>query len=376
MDVPVVPPKNASSVRQASIRRGHRAIAILSAAVLISYMDRPVAHAQVDATTAVHFLEQASFGPTALEVTRGAGPRPGGVDRPADGHAREPASRRPRWQRRAGAALPQHGHRARPAAPAGHVRAQPDHRGLGQQGDQRRGADAVGAAAVAQRLRQLPPAAARGLAQPDDGQVPRQRLQPQGDRDHLAQRELRARAAAAVLDRHLGPQPRRQPEARRRRPADPQLQPGDDCRLRARAHRLDLSAAARADLGQQQPGVLRRRGRPDLHRQPPRHRPEGAAERGGDPARHDRGLRPRSGDRQHLHAPQHAALRGAAHDPLARHEQPEPGLRDPGRRTPSSTTAPACAATWPRWSAPCCSTRRRSRRPWSSTAASRTRCST
>ena len=39
-------------------------------------MDRPVAHAQVDATTAVHFLEQASFGPTALEVTavQGIGP--------------------------------------------------------------------------------------------------------------------------------------------------------------------------------------------------------------------------------------------------------------------------------------------------------------
>ena len=65
--------------------------------------------------------------------------------------------------------------RARPAAPADDVRAQPDHRRLGQQGHQRRRAHAVGAAAVAQRLRQLPHAAARGVAQPDDGQVPRQR---------------------------------------------------------------------------------------------------------------------------------------------------------------------------------------------------------
>ena len=119
-------------------------------------MDRQVAHAQVDATTAVHFLEQASFGPTALEVTAVQGDGPGGLDRPAVGHAREPASRRPRRQRGAGAALPQHGHRARPAAPAGDVRAQPDHRGVGQQGHHRRGTDAVGAAAVAQRLRQLP----------------------------------------------------------------------------------------------------------------------------------------------------------------------------------------------------------------------------
>ena len=76
MDVPVVPPKNARSVRQAITGAAFAAIAILSATVLISYMDRPVAHAQVDATTAVHFLEQASFGPTALEVTavQGIGP--------------------------------------------------------------------------------------------------------------------------------------------------------------------------------------------------------------------------------------------------------------------------------------------------------------
>ena len=45
-------------------------IALLLAGVLLSYAAPPTVHAQgVDATTAVHFLEQASFGPTALEVT-------------------------------------------------------------------------------------------------------------------------------------------------------------------------------------------------------------------------------------------------------------------------------------------------------------------
>ena len=105
-----------------------------------------------------------------------------GLDRAAVRDAREPDARRPRRQPvRAQVYLnmangPDQLRQRAMFAP------EPDHRRLGQQGHRRRRADPVGAAALAQRLRQLPHAAARRLAQPDDGQVPRQRLQPQGDR--------------------------------------------------------------------------------------------------------------------------------------------------------------------------------------------------
>ena len=62
--------------------------------------------------------------------------------------------------------------------------------------------------AARQRLRQLPPGAEEGGAVAGDGRLPEQRQQRQG----RAERELRARAAAAVRDRHLRAERRRQPE--------------------------------------------------------------------------------------------------------------------------------------------------------------------
>ncbi len=53
-----------------------RRIALLTALVQILYVGHGFAQA-TDATTAVHFLEQATFGPTALDVTavQGMGPQ-------------------------------------------------------------------------------------------------------------------------------------------------------------------------------------------------------------------------------------------------------------------------------------------------------------
>jgi hypothetical protein len=58
-----------NAVAIARVRRRRR-MAVLTAVVSISCIRAQSGHAQVtDATTAVHFLEQASFGPTALDVT-------------------------------------------------------------------------------------------------------------------------------------------------------------------------------------------------------------------------------------------------------------------------------------------------------------------
>jgi hypothetical protein len=70
MTVPGVRPDFAGSVSATGAERWRVRIALLTAFVVFSYTSAQIGHAQgVDATTAVHFLEQASFGPTALEVT-------------------------------------------------------------------------------------------------------------------------------------------------------------------------------------------------------------------------------------------------------------------------------------------------------------------
>ena len=207
---------------------------------------------------------------------------------------------------------------------------EPDHRRLGQQGHHRRRAHAVGAAAVAQRLRQLPHAAARGLAEPDDGQVPRQRVQPQGDGDDLAQRELRPRAVAALLDRHLGSEQRRQPETRRRR----------RIRSRATARRRSPTSPARSPAGPIRRGPVR----------PPATTTRSTSSatwcRTSSATRHDTdaktllngyvvpagltappGTRP--GRRQHLQSPERAAVHRHAAHPLDGDVEPEPRLRRP-----------------------------------------------
>ena len=77
MNVPGVRPEFAVTAPATGWRRVHARIALLTAFVAFSCTNAQVGHAQsVDATTAVHFLEQASFGPTALEVAavQGMGP--------------------------------------------------------------------------------------------------------------------------------------------------------------------------------------------------------------------------------------------------------------------------------------------------------------
>lgn len=67
MDAPEIPPYSAAAARRRPRRRGRPALAVLVGIVPFLYAGDVAAQA-TDATTAVHFLEQASFGPTALEV--------------------------------------------------------------------------------------------------------------------------------------------------------------------------------------------------------------------------------------------------------------------------------------------------------------------
>ena len=68
---------------------------------------------------------------------------------------------------------------------------------------------------------------------------------PNAGAQHPPRRELRARAHAAVHDRPGPAQPRRHAEARRARPADPDLRPGRHRRVRARVHGLELGVRRR-----------------------------------------------------------------------------------------------------------------------------------
>lgn len=67
MNAPEIPPYFDVAPRSRPRRAGWTALAVLVALVQFLYVDRVFAQA-TDASTAVHFLEQASFGPTALEV--------------------------------------------------------------------------------------------------------------------------------------------------------------------------------------------------------------------------------------------------------------------------------------------------------------------
>ena len=168
----------------------------------------------------------------------------------------------------------------------------------------------VGATAVAQRLRQLPHSCSRRLAQPDDGQVPRQRLQPQGHattspNENYARELLQlfsigtwdlnstaARSSTAAASRSPATARRRLPTSRVRSPAGPIRR----APVRPRATRTRYSSA-----------------RPYRPRTPRRHDTDQKVLLSGvvHPARHDRGLRHRPGDRQHLPASQRAAVRRA-----------------------------------------------------------------
>ena len=132
-------------------QRRQRAIAILAAAFLLCNAAIP-AHADPTppdtVRRATHFLENATFGPTRQRDRRRASVRDRRLARSSVRVARERDARRARHQSGARAAVPQHGQRPRPTAPARHVRAQPDHRRLREQDRQRPRADSVGAAAL------------------------------------------------------------------------------------------------------------------------------------------------------------------------------------------------------------------------------------
>lgn len=67
MNAPEIPPYFDVAPRRRPRRAGRTALAVLVVLVQFLYVDRVFAQA-TDASTAVHFLEQATFGPTALEV--------------------------------------------------------------------------------------------------------------------------------------------------------------------------------------------------------------------------------------------------------------------------------------------------------------------
>ncbi len=67
MNAPEIPPYFDVAPRYRPRRSGRTALAVLVVLVQFLYVDRVFAQA-TDASTAVHFLEQATFGPTALEV--------------------------------------------------------------------------------------------------------------------------------------------------------------------------------------------------------------------------------------------------------------------------------------------------------------------
>jgi hypothetical protein len=67
MNAPEIPPYFDVAPRCRPRRSGRTALAVLVVLVQFLYVDRVFAQA-TDASTAVHFLEQATFGPTALEV--------------------------------------------------------------------------------------------------------------------------------------------------------------------------------------------------------------------------------------------------------------------------------------------------------------------
>jgi len=67
MNAPEIPPYFDVAPRCRPRRAGRTALAVLVVLVQFLYVDRVFAQA-TDASTAVHFLEQATFGPTALEV--------------------------------------------------------------------------------------------------------------------------------------------------------------------------------------------------------------------------------------------------------------------------------------------------------------------
>ena len=238
------------------------------------------------------------------------------------------------------APVPERAAAARPAAPARGLGAVADprrvrHEGPGHGDRLRRGALAPDARRA--RVRQL-----RGAALPDvdlagDGALPRHDRQLQGrpaGRDR-AERELRARAAAALLDRRGGAETRRHAAVRQRRAAGRDLRAGGGARVRARAHRLDLPAVPghAAQVGGQarrDAALLRRAdGRAGLRA---RQRGEAPAARHRAAGRPDRGRRPARRAAQRVPAPERRAVHRAPADPPPRHRRADAGLRRPRRR--------------------------------------------
>ena len=149
--------------------------------------------------------------------------------------------------------LPERARRGRPAAPARRIRPVADHGDIGPRHQRGLWHGEIPADLPRQRVRQF-----RGHPDPrdavlGDGRLPQHGQQRQARRRRQPQRELRARTAAALLAGRLGAEPRRHATEGRVRQPDSLVRPGHRRGLRARLHRVDVSAAA---------------GRPAAHAQP------------------------------------------------------------------------------------------------------------
>ncbi len=173
---------------------------------------------------------------------------------------------------------------------------------------------------------------ARGDGEPDDGQVPRSGVQPPRHQYQLAERELRARADAAVLDWPCGTSTRTAPlKLDADGAAGPELYAESHQGVRARADRMDVSDDARRDAVEQ------------------RTRSTSSASCCARVTTHDTGAKTlfygvvlpaeqsttadmEAVDRQRFQSPQCAAVCRDTIDSVARHEQPEPGVHQARRR--------------------------------------------
>ena len=233
-------------------------------------MCAPLSTAQKQAD-AVRLLEQATFGPTDALV---AHVRAVGADAfldeqfaasgsryssnkyvPAGGAAdvlphRSRSELRPRLLHAVPAAervLPQRARRRRPAAPARRVRAVADLRHLGPRHQRGLRHGDLPADLPRQRVRQLRDAADQGDALAGDGRLPQHGQQRQAGRTGTNPNENYARELLQLFSIGVWElNPDGTLLTRRARAADPDLRPGHDRGLRARLHRLDVSAAARA----------------------------------------------------------------------------------------------------------------------------------
>ena len=190
---------------------------------------------------------------------------------------------------------------------------------------------ALPAAALPERVRQLPPVAVRRDAQRGDGSLPRRRQQSVPDayaarrqrvpdrRRRQAQRKLRARAPPAVLDWRRAVASGRHADPGCPARLHPRIRPGDHRGVLARVHRLGVRGAVRRGHPELQRSAAR-------HREPTRQGAENPLERGRAPRRADRGRGAAGRAGQHHGPPERRAVSLQAAHSAPGHQQPEPKI--------------------------------------------------